>query len=305
MPCYHPIPAWRTESGEVVFSDSRARTVASLDLPCGRCVGCRLERARQWSVRIMHEAQLYEDNCFVTLTYDEDHYPSCGSLNHGDFQRFMKRLRRRLGRCRFYMCGEYGADESSKRFVDGLGHPHFHACLFGQSFRADRVYWRTSGSGSKCYRSAELERLWPFGASELGELTLESAAYVARYVMKKVNGDLANEHYKTVDRDTGEVAWRAPEYARMSLRPGIGAGWVEKFAASDVWPHDRVVVRGVPGKPPRYYDVLYERRDREAVQLLKEERARKARERFADNTPERLQVRETVAKARLSFKRRS
>ena len=96
MPCYHPVSAWRLISGEVVFKE-RGDIVASLFLPCGRCVGCRLERSRQWAVRMMHEASLYDMSSFVTLTYDDLNIDDKRSLVYSDFQKFMKRLRKHRG----------------------------------------------------------------------------------------------------------------------------------------------------------------------------------------------------------------
>lgn len=294
MPCYHPLSAWRTDAGTVVFREG-PDAVASLFLPCGRCVGCRLERSRQWSVRIMHEAQFYDENSFVTLTYDDDHLPPGGSLNYPDFQGFMKRLRARVGPVRFFCCGEYG---------ERLGRPHYHAGLFGCSFRADRYPWRTSGSGHRLFRSPTLESLWPFGSAEIGELTVESAAYMARYSFGKVTGQPAERHYQVVDRDTGEVYQLEPEFARMSLRPGIGSRWFEKYG-SYVAAHDRVVTKGVPAKPPRYYDTLLERSDPDRMEELKQARAELAKLGYADQTNERLAVREVVTKAKLSTLKRT
>ena len=112
MPCFHPLDAWQCLNGDVVFTDNLARNdvIRRLSLPCGRCVGCRLERSRQWAVRCMHEASMHMFNSFVTLTYDDDHLPEYNSLNYKHFQDFMKRLRKSHNGVRFYMCGEYGED---------------------------------------------------------------------------------------------------------------------------------------------------------------------------------------------------
>lgn len=302
MACFHPVAAFRSSDGVRVLQ--RGDVLANFSLACGRCVGCRVERARQWSVRIMHEASLYDSNCFLTLTYDEAHRPKDGSLVYRDFQLFMKRLRKCFSfkddfgnvwtlPIRYFMCGEYGEDNSR---------PHFHAALFNVAFLADRYQWSVRG-GFPVYRSPTLERLWRFGLSEFGELTSDSAAYIARYVMKKVNGGLAESHYRRIDESTGEVVWVEPEFAHMSNRPGIGARWFERFS-SDVYPHDRVIYRGRKSKPPRYYDALMERLDRQLVKELKAAREAQARLRWPDNTPGRLRTREEVAKARLSFSRR-
>lgn len=263
-----------------------------LVLPCGQCVGCRLERSRQWAVRCMHEAQMFDANSFVTLTYDEAHVPEDMGLHYREFQLFMKRLRKTGRKARFFMCGEYGAIH---------GRPHFHACLFGVSF-PDRLFYRELGSGSKIYTSPELSSLWPLGFSSIGDVTFESAAYVARYVLKKVGNDV--ERLGVLDMSTGELQLRASEFVRMSLKPGIGFEWFQKFVP-EVYPRDFVIVRGRQCKPPRYYDKLLESESDtkyDAINLARFERSIAA---LADNTPDRLRVRETVARARLAFKHRS
>lgn len=262
MPCYHPLSAWRDgASGAIEFVD-RGRG-DRIDLPCGRCIGCRLERSRHWATRIMFESQLHNSNCFITLTYDDAYLPS-PSLDHSHFQKFMKRLRKRCGAVRFYMCGEYGPINLR---------PHFHACIFGFDF-PDRVFWSVSPSGHDLFRSPLLESLWTFGYSSVADLSFDSAAYVARYVLKKVTGDLAESHYSYVDPETGEVCQRVPEYARMSLKPGIGAAWFDKYHL-DVYNDDRdfVVINGRTCKPPRYFDKLLRRSDPKLYEYVKSDRS--------------------------------
>nr|DAW09799.1 MAG TPA: Replication associated protein [Microviridae sp.] len=288
MACYKPLTAWQTVGGEVVFAE-RGNIQKTLTLPCGRCVGCRLERARQWSIRIMHEAQVHQDSSFVTLTYDEDKVPKDGSLKYRDFQTFIKRLRRSTNtRIRYYMCGEYG---------DQLGRPHFHAAIFGEGFRENRTLWKKTDTGN-LYRAEKLEKLWPHGYSTVGELTIESAGYIARYVMKKINGRQAWEHYKKTDPETGEIIWLHQEYAHMSLKPGIGGLWYEKYR-DEVYPQDRVIGNGVPQKPPRYYDKLERRRDEELMEGVLHERVIRPRQ-AGEETDERLSIRERVVAAKLT-----
>lgn len=297
MPCFHPIPAYQCSDGGIVFCERKGDVVRSLELPCGQCVGCRLARARSWALRCMHEAQMYEENSFITLTYAPEHLPERGQLQYSDFQLFFKRFRRRVSpiKPRFYMCGEYG---------DRDGRPHFHACIFGFSFREDRKLWKKTGAGSLIYRSALLEALWPFGHSSVGDLTLQSAGYVARYCMKKVNGARAAEHYLRVDPDTGELYSMVPEFTHMSLKPGIGASWLSTFL-SDVFPHDFCVVDGKMVRVPKYYDRRLEELDPILLEGLKFDREVKAAAFAFDNTPERLVVKEVVAEAALSRLRRS
>lgn len=294
MPCYHPLDAWQCFNGDIVFVDNLRKNdiVRSLRLPCGRCVGCRLERSRQWAVRCMHEASLHDFNCFVTLTYDDDHLPEYNSLNYEHFQLFMKRLRKKFSpqTIRFYMCGEYGEDFSR---------PHYHVCLFN-CFFADRKRVSTSGSGFVLYRSDVLSSLWPYGFSSIGDVTFESAAYVARYVMKKVTGEAADVHYTTVDPITGEISRRVPEFNKMSLKPGIGASWFEKYN-TDVFPSDHVVVRGRESKPPRFYDKLLQRNFPDLVDDVKFSRYIRAMLKRDEESDDRLAIREEVALAKLGM----
>lgn len=288
MPCFHPITAYKCANGEVVFSELRRYdTTETLSLPCGRCVGCRLERSRQWAMRCLHEASLYDRNCFVTLTFDDDHYPVRGDLEYSQFQRFMRRLRKHFAGqvIRFYMCGEYGSL---------TWRPHFHACLFNCDFE-DKELWSTRDS-VRLFTSPTLSRLWPFGFSTIGDLTFETAAYTARYCMKKVNGDLAEVHYARSDQAGPYLL--TPEFCHMSLKPGIGARWADRFA-SDVFPHDYVVINGQQTKPPRYYDRRRRSTHPEEMESIEFARQVRGRGRYlSDGTDERLRVREAVATAR-------
>ena len=251
MACFHPIEAYKTNGGSIVFRDPGPALHSLLKLPCGRCIGCRLERSRQWSLRCINEASLYKDNAFVTLTYDDAHLPPGRSLQYRDFQLFLKRLRKYYGtNVRFYMCGEYGTQTQR---------PHYHACLFNLSISDKKLHSRSGDD--YLYSSLTLSKLWPYGHSLIGDVTSKSAAYCARYMMDKLKwDDKTNAAYANTDPDTGEVTYRTPEFSRMSLRPGIGAPWVAKFG-SDVFNHDKHVYEGKPSKPPRYYDILHKRTD--------------------------------------------
>ena len=295
MACFHPLVAYRSADGSISFVDRGKGD--QLLLSCGQCIGCRLERSRQWATRCVHEASLYDDNCFITLTYNNDNVPIDVGLNYSHFQLFMKRLRKRFPNdtIRFYMCGEYG---------ENYGRPHYHACLFGFNF-PDRVLHSRTGSGFFIYTSRILESLWSYGFSSVADFSFESAAYVARYVMKKITGQAAKRHYEVLDEMTGEIYNRSPEFCRMSLKPGIGAGWWDKFGQSDVVPRDKVVINGVEATVPRYYDKLLRRDNLLQYDDAKTRRALDNYSRRDDNTDARLSVKEQVVKARLSKLHRS
>lgn len=329
MACYNPIHGYQRQDGR--FTLNAKYGVRKLSIPCSGCVGCRLRRAGEWTVRGSHESSLYLDNSFITLTYDDKrlpirpdgHIPANVGLYYPDFQDFMKRLRERFGPDIRFMCaGEYGETNPVTKVKDGgLYRPHFHAILFNFNF-PDRKSWYRTKHGHQVSRSKALEELWPWGNSDIGTVTPQSIGYVARYVMKKVNGNKQDAHYRWVDPDTGEIFYRRPDFCKYSLKPGIGAEWFSKFYAS-VYPHDYVVFNGKKIRPPRYYDKLYERMtgqcikrdvslsngeivdfdiqtfspDFEAIKLSRIETA----EKFLDDcTPERLYVREQVALAKTS-----
>lgn len=293
MPCYKPLPYKVGDFNPVTNKLSKPLVLqrtqfnlesTSLRLPCGRCVGCRLERSRQWAVRCVHEASLYEDNCFITLTFNNASLVEMcpdGSLDVRHFQLFMKRLRKRFGDgIRFFHCGEYG---------EKFGRPHYHAILFNFDFH-DKYLWKEN-NGYKLYRSPTLEALWPFGHSSVGTATFESAAYVARYIMKKITGDAAVDHYLSKpDFETGEIFKLKPEYTTMSRRPGIAAGWYEQFK-DDVHSRDSVVLRGREMMPPRFYDSRFELTNPEEFEDLKVRRKLKAKLLDKDSTESRLSQR--------------
>lgn len=191
---------------------------------------------------------MHDESCFITLTFNQANLESRTnpmSLDVTEYQRFMKRLRKRYGKnIRFFHCGEYG--DKNKR-------PHYHAIIFGMDFE-DKVLW-SNRDGNKLYTSAQLEQLWPYGFSTIGDVTFQSAAYVARYIMKKHKGEGAEDHYTRWCPETGEGTVVAPEYCTMSRKPGIGYEWLKKYKA-DVYPHDYVVINEHKVKPPRYYDTL-------------------------------------------------
>lgn len=266
-----------------------------VEISCGQCIGCRLERSRQWAMRCVHEASLYEDNCFLTLTYKPECLPADKSLNVKHYQDFMKRLRKKYApkKIRFFHCGEYGSKNQR---------PHYHAIIFNHDF-TDKILFKDQ-DGISLYTSPSLDQLWPFGFSTIGAVTFESAAYVARYITKKVTGELAEAHYQVVDSSTGEIHQLKPEYTTMSRRPGIGREWFNQFK-SDIYPKDFTTLRGVKLKPPKFYDNILEQEHEEEYLKIKKQRKRNALKRKDDNTYERLNTKEKVKQTQFKMLKRS
>jgi len=271
-------------------------------VPCGQCIGCRLDYSQSWAIRCLHEASQHEDNSFITLTYSEPNIPDGGSLNKKHYQDFMKRLRKEISpkTIRFYQCGEYG---------EKLTRPHYHALIFGYNF-PDKELWSFGQGKTPLYRSTQLERLWPLGFSTVGELTVASAAYCARYSMKKIRGkaleirDLDTDllPYQRVD-DFGEIVTVISEYSTMSrggrTGHGIAYDWYQKYK-SDVFPDDFVVIDGKRRPTPKYYRSLLEKEDPKLASELSLKRQAQSDLHKSDQTYERLAVREKVKKAQIT-----
>lgn len=291
MPCFAPLIAYyaaepneKTGKRGLVFNPTASFSGLPMKISCGQCVGCRLEKSRQWAVRCVHENKMHAVSSFVTLTYDDDHLPKDGSLVKRDLQLFMKRMRKaRDEKIRFFACGEYG---------DRTNRPHYHLLLFNCWFPDRRLRKRSAG-GHDCYDSAELRSLWPAGQNIIGDVTFESAAYVARYVMKKITGDIAEWHY----------GGREPEFTLMSRRPGIGLPWLELYGA-ETYKSDSCVVRGREVKPPRYYDKKYAEIDEARMLDVVLERRADSIGMVREQVLERRRVREKCAIARLGLGRR-
>lgn len=229
MTCYRPM--------------KRVRPTGWYSHPCGQCIGCRLAKSADWATRCVHEAMCYDDNCFITLTYSNEHLPYPPVVDKREFQLFMKKLRKQYGSgIRFYAGAEYG---------DTYGRPHYHACLFN-FWPPDAVLWKTTPTGDRLYTSKILENIWGKGFVTIGSVTFESAAYIARYCMKKKTGKMAKEHYARIHPETGECYQATPEFALMSRMPGIGMTYLEQYG-NVCAKHETVVVSGRERGLPRYY----------------------------------------------------
>ncbi len=290
MACYAPMAGWKSRDGKGFTTQaSNGYLDQPVKVACGRCIGCRLERSRQWSVRLMHEASQHLHNSFLTLTYSDEHLPADKSISTRTWQLFAKRLRESHGAFRFYHCGEYG--EATNR-------PHYHAIIFGLDFYEDRKQHKTTPRGDVYYVSPSLEKTWGLGHVIIGEVTPQSASYVARYTLGKHYGPLSTHTYgERVDQVTGELDYYLqPPYATMSRRPGIGKGWIDKYK-DEVFPSDEVIVDGRQARTPSYYD--FQLPDEELAEVKKQRRIKSLPHR-SNNTPDRLAVRETVKLSQIS-----
>lgn len=252
-------------------------------IPCGKCIGCRLEYSRQWAIKAVHEASLYKDNWFLTITYDNEHLPAAGnmidpntgedkgknpygSLKAEDLTNFIKRLRIEFERkrnhkgIRYMACGEYG-DKGQR--------PHYHGIFFNLPLQIDdMIFHEYNGNYEPMYRVPILEKIWGKGLVVAAEVNFNTCAYVARYVTKKIGIPTQEEYYKCLGVE--------PEFFRMSRKPGIGRQYFEQHK-DEIYEKDELTVKKYNGgilklKPPKYYDNLYDIENHEKLEKIKKKR---------------------------------
>jgi hypothetical protein len=259
---------------------------------------CRLDHARQWAIRLVKEAQLHEEACFITLTFNNEELLARDipwSLDKRDFQLFMKRLRHKTkNRIIFYHCGEYG--ENNYR-------PHYHAILFGFNFPDKKPL-----AGKKDLYTSELcSELWPYGFNAIGDVTFQSCSYVARYVMKKRKGLHQECNKSGIDLPCigpcSNCNALLPEYSTMSrggeFAKGIAYNWIKKYY-HQVYPNDFLVINGIKSKPPRYFDNFLKEHEPALYKAVKEKRIKDFNDPPIDhyNDPRRKRL-ETIERKKL------
>ena len=244
--------------------------VSYQQIPCGHCMSCRLKYSKQWATRCVLESESWEENWFLTLTYNDEHHEISeeftdkngytwtndgswnGCLNPKDLQKFNKDLREyyrthfnHIG-IRFYGCGEYGSES---------GRDHFHEIMFNLPIKPSMLkYYKTTKDGNILYTCPEIEKIWGKGFVTIAHMNWSTAAYVARYVTKKWTGEASITHYGIL----GQI----PEFCRMSNRPGIGREYYEKHKEA-IYKTDEILMKKfndktIVLKPPKYYDSIYD-----------------------------------------------
>lgn len=262
---------------------------------CGQCVECRLAYSREWAIRIVHEAQSHSANCMLNLTYDNEHLPPFGQLVKSDLQKFFKRLRKNTGPFSYVAAGEYG--DRSRR-------PHFHIALFGLDFSADRVIFGKSVNGEPTFISQEVSKSWSLGNHVIGSLNFESAAYIARYIMKKIKGDNLCPVPLAIDPDSGVMILPNPEFLLASK--GIGKSWFYAHFMHDVFPHASVVTpQGSRAPVPRYYKNLLKDMGADLALDMQYRTSERIKYDFDENSDARRQSRARYASAKSNLFSRS
>lgn len=278
---------WRSVTVPIVTDRAVSVRRDFVTIPCGQCIGCRLDYSKQWANRCLMELESHESSYFVTLTYDDVHVPisyyshnddgdawPSMTLRKRDLQLFFKRLRSNTGQeIRYYAAGEYGS---------GSARPHYHCIIFGLKLD-DLVPYKKSHEGFIYYNSRTVQDAWrgyafdylgnkvpgtygDLGFAVVAEVTWETCAYTARYVTKKATGQ-EKEFYDCFNLE--------PEFALMSRKPGIGRDFYERHKR-DLYTFDHVSISTPRGgrqiRPPRYFDILFDLDDPDRCAQVKAQR---------------------------------
>lgn len=246
------------------------------EIPCGKCIGCRLDYSRMWANRITLEAKEWpQETCwFITLTYNDENIPlkeventktgekKIGqTLSKEDLQKFNKRLRRHYSyhyeheNIRFFAAGEYG---------ETGGRPHYHICYFNLPIYTELIEVKKNELGQTIWTNKEIEKIWGKGFISIARQSWETAAYTARYILKKQKGEDAKWYY------TSQA--KIPEFTLMSRNPGIAKEYYEKYK-NKIYEYDKITYQKgkkiKEAKPPRYFDKLYDIEEHDMMEEIK------------------------------------
>nr|UXQ88020.1 MAG: replication initiation protein [Microvirus sp.] len=286
MTCSYPLKGYRGMGGKLVLSKQASLTGFKMTVPCGSCKKCRIQHSVDWAIRCTNEMQMHESNSFITLTYNPESLPLNANLNKKHLKDFKKRLRDIIAptKIRTFDCGEYGSNDPKNEthvqtyMTSKLGRPHYHLIIFGYNFPDKEKH--SIKKSNQYYMSDQLNKAWGKGDCIIGDANFQTAAYISRYITKKINGQLASAHYERLNEKTGEVSTLQPEYTTMSNRPGIGLDWLKTYI-NDVFPSDELITLTTEGKSksfrvPRYYTDYLEKVNPNLHTIVKAERKSKA-----------------------------
>lgn len=241
--CLNPFRAQSQESGRPLVDSE-----GDLLLPCGKCSECKTKRAVEWATRCRHEISLHDQNCFLTLTYDDENLPS-PFIVKDKFQKFMKKLRKfekQKNSIRYIVSHEYGGKS---------GRPHHHAIIFGWE-PPSQDYLMKAPSGEPLFTSKTLEKLWTHGYHSIGTANEKTAYYIASYSLK------SSEH-NILHPDSGEII-KVTDSMNCSVRPAIGKEYFLKNYKDLI--HNKEPL-------PRYYQKLLGQIDENALQIYEDNQA--------------------------------
>lgn len=305
MSCFHTIRAWKLGDGSISFTIPKNYNseVMELQIPCGKCIGCKLDHANDWATRCWCEMQSWENNCFITLTYNDENLPANGYLVKKDLQDFMKRLRyyyegdqewtnpisgKKEYPIRFLACGEYGPN--------GTHRPHYHILIFNWKPKDKLKFYKENHNGDRLLISQKITEIWGKGFTTVGDLNYKSACYVSRYCTKKLFKGAKHEILKKVEIQ--------PEFILMSRNGGIGIKYWDKYQEAIlqregilIKTKDKVKNRQIP----KYFEKKYKEKNEKKYEKYKEKKIKKGRENMR-KTLEKTSLTESEYKAMLERK---
>lgn len=292
MPCLNPTPAWKTgrltQNGKPEYSftyELGKVTSEQENFPCGKCPYCRERKVATKTNQCINEFNTSVDNCFITLTYNDENLPvtrlcPTGTLNKKHLTKFHKDLRKYIERqfpdnpkYKYFQCGEYGSSDNTQR-------PHYHMLIMGFNFPDRQLQGKFQSRNQ--YTSQLLEKLWPYGFVQLEDATSKAAGYIAKYAAKEL---LAGK----INQDTLETTGKIPQFVSQSQN--IGKDYLTKYQ-KELLIHDSVVRDGLEIKLNSYQLDKLESLNPERVEELKQERREYAQENqnstYVDDLTEQL-----------------
>lgn len=299
--CSKPLTAFRRQEGKITFSPPGEE----ITLPCGQCILCRLNKASQMAIRMVHEQTLHDHSEFLTLTYDDDHLPEDYALRPEDMTAFFKRLRQQLVRdekekIRYVYSGEYG---------EKGGRPHYHAIVFGLE-TPEKESIKSNNRGDLLYQSEWMDNIWRNGQVIIGNVTERSCRYVASYTIKDAKTQSYKDDWAAIHPITGKVINQRPRpFARYSNKPGIGKEWWDKWK-KDLWPTDQLIIKRngqyIPAPIPQYYFALLKQHHPKMYEYIKELRTEymDTDQAHRNHHPDRLQAKEYNTLQRIKLAKR-
>lgn len=288
MTCFHTIRAWKLDDGSMTFVRPKNYNsqVQELQIPCGKCIGCALDKSSDWACRCWCEMQQWENNCFITLTYNNENLPEGGYLVKKDLQDFMKRLRyyhkgiqewtnpqtgKKEYPIRFLACGEYGPGENSTH------RPHYHILIFNWKPQDKLKFYKENHNGDRILISKEITDIWGKGFTTVGDLTYKSACYVARYCTKKM--------FKGVKHATLKKALIEPEFILMSRNGGIGIKYWKDYQQAILKREGILIKIGDKVKNrniPKYFEKKYKENNEKKYERYKEKKIIKGKNKLKE-----------------------
>jgi hypothetical protein len=244
----------------------RSNEGESFAVPCTKCLNCRIQNSREWSLRLMHERAYYDHSGFFTFTFSDvglanrevAPWRMYSSVDRAELVKLMKRLRAKVAprRLKYFAVGEYG---------EKYCRPHYHAIIFGEDIST--VDWTMEGTDPKYGIPYGSLPEWPYGHTYIGTVETDSCRYVAEYLQKEMrsrynHGGVRADSFKIVSQGIGQRYCRdnARKLRRLlhdtqdGARVGIPRQYREWLGIEPEEYREAVLARLDVDSPPHQYD---------------------------------------------------